>query len=126
MSPTETSVHVTSQWRYALQRDVVLLSTLEQIWGKFVHSVGSLILTQFDFGVLRQQDVLAFNVPVDDFVLVKMSQTLQRRDTEKLIHWNPITSWTSTTVWSFVKLSLIPQIKKSLDQNFQLILKMKM
>lgn len=70
--------------KYALQRDTVLLNTSEQIWGKFIHFVGSLILTQFDFGVLRQQDVLTFNVPVDDFVLVKMSQTLQQRDREKL------------------------------------------
>lgn len=58
----------------------ILLNTSSQSQGTFFHLVH--FLTQFDLSILREQDILAFNVTVDDFVLVKMSQTLQHRHRE--------------------------------------------
>jgi len=40
-------------------------------------------LTEFDFGILRQQDVLALDVAVDNVVGVKVGQTLSRRRRRK-------------------------------------------
>lgn len=36
--------------------------------------------TEFDFGVLRQQNVLAFYVAVDDVVGVQVGQTLEEEE----------------------------------------------
>lgn len=38
--------------------------------------------TEFDFGVLRQQNVLAFDVAVDDVVGMQVGQTLVERERE--------------------------------------------
>lgn len=39
--------------------------------------------TKFDFGVLRQQNVLAFYVAVDDVVGVQVGQTLKEEEGER-------------------------------------------